>query len=60
MIEHWTWLSEQAAAGRRVDTDELWTLLYERLGGDRSLTERIWRAWVAKPEGTSAAGGGGP
>ena len=51
MIEHLVWLSEQAAAGRRVDTDELWTLLYQRLDENRSLTEQIWRAWVTKPDG---------
>lgn len=57
MIEHLTWLSEQAAAGRRIDTDELWTLLYQRLDGNRSLTQRIWRAWVARPEGVGRADG---
>lgn len=51
MIEHLSWLSEQAAAGHRIDTDELWTMLHERLGGNRPLTERIWRVWIAKPEG---------
>jgi hypothetical protein len=49
MEEHLKWLSEQASAGRRVDTDELWTLLYFRLGENRPLTQRVWRTWVAKP-----------
>ncbi|MEU7904135.1 hypothetical protein [Actinoplanes sp. NPDC049118] len=57
MIEHLSWLSEQAAEGRRVDTDELWTLLYLRLGENRPLTDRIWRAWVTKPEGLGRPGG---
>jgi hypothetical protein len=57
VIEHLTWLSEQEAAGRRVDTDELWTLLYSRLGENRALTDRVWRAWVAKPDGLGQSGG---
>jgi hypothetical protein len=57
VIEHLTWISEQAASGRRTDTDELWTLLFFRLGENRPLTERVWRAWVAKPEGLGHPGG---
>ena len=47
--EHLKWLSEQLEQGRRMDTDELWTLLYFRLGENRPLTERVWRAFVTKP-----------
>lgn len=57
MIEHLAWLSEQAEAGRRVDTDELWTLLYYRLGENRALTEQVWCAWVTKPGGLGQPGG---
>jgi hypothetical protein len=57
VIEHLKWLSEQADAGRRVDTDELWTLLFFRLDENRSLTERVWRTWVARPEGVGRPGG---
>lgn len=49
MVEHLKWLSEQVSAGRRVDTDELWTMLYFRLGENRPLTEQVWRTWVTKP-----------
>jgi hypothetical protein len=57
VIEHLTWLDEQLAAGRRVDTDELWTLLFFRLDENRSLTDRVWRTWVARPEGVGRPGG---
>jgi hypothetical protein len=57
VIKHLAWLSEQAKSGRRVDTDELWTLLYYRLGENRALTEQVWRAWVTKPDGLGQPGG---
>lgn len=51
IAEHVRWLGEQRASGRRIDTDELWTLLYERLQRNRPLTDRVWRAYVTRPDG---------
>ncbi len=35
------WLRDRLSEGH--GSDELWTLLYEHLGGDRRATERAWR-----------------
>jgi hypothetical protein len=46
--EHVQWLIERAAERNRADTDELWTLLYYRLDGNRPLTNRVWREYATQ------------